>query len=311
MRLRKVLTAAGAGLVGAATVNRALTARAGPLPPGLDADHRSMRWRGFDVSYAEAGDPDDPDLLLLHGIHAAASNHEWRNVIGEFADDYHVVAPDLPGFGHSDRPAVSYTGTLYVEFIRDFIEEQTDDPVVLATSLSGAYASLAAEQTTADRLVLVCPTASTGMRRPWLRTLLRSPVVGRGLFNLLVSRPSLRYVNQRETYFHDDAIDDDLIEFQWRTSHQHNARYAPASFVGGYLNPRVDLGKELAKRDCQVTLVWGREAVITPLQEGRQLADAADARLVVIDDTKLLPHDEQPESFLTAVENELPRYEHE
>lgn len=311
MRLRKVLTTTVAGLAGAAVLNRALTARAGPLPPGLDVEHRSTRWRGFDVAYAEAGDLDDPDLVLLHGVHAAASNHEWRNVVTEFADDYHVIAPDLPGFGHSDRPAVSYTATLYEEFVRDFIQEQTDTPVVLASSLSGAYAAVAAEQTDVERLLLVCPTASTGMRRPWVRMLLRSPIVGRGLFNLLVSKPSLRYFDQREAYFQRDAVDDALIEYQWRTSHQPNARYAPASFVGGYLDPRVDLGKELAARDCPVTLVWGRDATISPLQEGSQLADAADARLVVVDDTRLLPHDEQPESFLMAVENELPRFAHE
>lgn len=310
MRLRKVLAATAAGLGGATAVNRALTARAGPLPPGIDADHRSMRWRGFDVAYAEAGDPDDPDLLLVHAVHAAASNHEFRHIVDELAEDYHVVAPDLPGFGHTDRPAVSYSAQLYVEFVRDFIETQTEEPVVLASSLSGSYAALAASTGDVSRLVLVCPAASTGMRRPWLRTLLRSPVVGRALFNLLVSKPSLRYFDRREAYFRPAAIDAELVDYQWRTSHQPNARYAPASFVGGYLDPRIDLGKELGERECPVTLVWGRAATITPLQEGRQLAEAADARLVVVDDTRLLPHDEQPESFLTAVEIDLPRYEH-
>ena len=311
MRLRKALTGTLAGLAGAAVVNRALTARAGPLPPAFDADHHAMRWRGFDISYAVGGDADDQDILLLHGLHAAASNHEWRNVFDDLAEDYHVVAPDLPGFGHSDRPAVSYSATLYHEFVRDFIEEELDDPIVLTSSLSGAYAAIAAEQTDVERLVLVCPTASTGIRRPWLRSLIRSPLVGRSLFNLLVTRPSLRYFNRRDAYYWPDAVDDDLLEYQWRTSHQPNARYAPASFVGGYLDPRVDLGKELAERDCDVTLIWGRDAIVSPLQEGRDLADTADARLVVIDQTRLLPHDEQPDSFLTAVEQELPRYEHE
>lgn len=311
MRLRKAFAATVAGITGVAAANRALAARAGPLPPCLDTDHRSMRWRGFDVAYSDAGDPDDPDLLLLHGIHAAASSHEWRHVVDDFADDYHVLAPDLPGFGHSDRPAVSYSAQLYEEFIRDFIETKLDTPTVAASSLTGAYAALAADEAAVERLVLVCPTTSSGIRRPWVRTLLRSPVVGRGLFNLLVSRPSLRYFNKREAYYRADAIDDDLIEHQWRTSHQPNARYAPASFVGGYLDPRIDLGKELANRDCPVTLVWGRDAGISPLQEGRQLADAADARLVVIDETRLLPHDEQPEAFLMAVDHELPRYQHD
>lgn len=309
MRLRKALAATAAGLTGTAALNRALTARAGPLPPGLDADHRSMRWRGFDVTYAELGDPADPDLLLLHGVHAAASNHEFRHVANAFADDYHVLAPDLPGFGHTDRPAVSYTATLYREFVRDFVAERTTDPIVLASSLSGTYAALAAEDVAIDRLVLVCPTADTGLRRPWLRTLLRSPVVGRGLFNVLVSKPSLRRFDRRDAYFDPDLVDPALVDYQWRTSHQPNARYAPASFVGGFLDPHVDLGTTLADGDHDVTLIWGREAAITPLEDGHELADAADARLVVVDRTRLLPHDEQPSAFLEAVAHELPRYQ--
>jgi pimeloyl-ACP methyl ester carboxylesterase len=58
-----------------------------------------------------------------------------------------------------------------------------------------------------------------------------------------------------------------------------------------------------------VTLVWGREAVITPLREGRELADAADAKLTVLDDTSLLPHAEEPDSFLDAIRAELPQLE--
>jgi pimeloyl-ACP methyl ester carboxylesterase len=309
MRLRKVLAAAGVGLTGTAALNRVLTAHAGPLPPGLDADHRSMRWRGFDVTFAEAGDTDDPDLLLLHGIHAAASNHEFRHVVSALAEDYHVLAPDLPGFGHSDRPAVSYSATLYREFIRDFVDDRTDEPIVIASALTAAHATLAAGEVPVARLILVCPTATSGGRRPWLRTLLRTPLVGRGLFNLLVSKAGLRYYDGKAAYYRPGAVDDALVDYQWRTSHQPNARYAPASFVGGFLDPRADLERELAARECPVTLVWGREAVTPPVESGRQLADEADARLVVIDETRLQPHDEQPRAFLTAVAAELPRFE--
>jgi hypothetical protein len=49
-----------------------------------------------------------------------------------------------------------------------------------------------------------------------------------------------------------------------------------------------------------VTIVWGREAEITPLSRGRTLAESADARLVVFDDAKLLPHVEFPAAFLDA-----------
>jgi len=54
------------------------------------------------IFYREAGSASLPGLLLLHG-HASAS-HTFRNIIVQLADTFHVVAPDYPGFGNSDRP---------------------------------------------------------------------------------------------------------------------------------------------------------------------------------------------------------------
>ena len=54
------------------------------------------------IFYREAGQKDAPVLLLLHGF--PSSSHMFRNLIPALADDYRVVAPDLPGFGFSDAP---------------------------------------------------------------------------------------------------------------------------------------------------------------------------------------------------------------
>ena len=57
---------------------------------------------GFKIFYREAGDPKNPAVLLLHGF--PTSSHMFRNLIPELSGEYHVVAPDLPGFGFSDAP---------------------------------------------------------------------------------------------------------------------------------------------------------------------------------------------------------------
>ena len=57
---------------------------------------------GHKVFYREAGDPQAPALLLLHGF--PTSSHMFRNLIPLLADRYRVIAPDLPGFGFSDAP---------------------------------------------------------------------------------------------------------------------------------------------------------------------------------------------------------------
>ena len=58
---------------------------------------------GFEVFYREAGQEDAPTVLLLHGF--PSSSHMFRDLMPLLADSYHVVAPDLPGFGQSALPA--------------------------------------------------------------------------------------------------------------------------------------------------------------------------------------------------------------
>jgi pimeloyl-ACP methyl ester carboxylesterase len=57
---------------------------------------------GNKIFYREAGPATAPTILLLHGF--PTSSHMFRNLIPALADRYHVVAPDLPGFGFSDAP---------------------------------------------------------------------------------------------------------------------------------------------------------------------------------------------------------------
>ncbi len=57
---------------------------------------------GSKIFYREAGPEDGPAVLLLHGF--PTSSHMFRNLIPALADRYHLVAPDLPGFGFSDAP---------------------------------------------------------------------------------------------------------------------------------------------------------------------------------------------------------------
>jgi pimeloyl-ACP methyl ester carboxylesterase len=306
-RLRSGLRYAGYGLLAAAGVTaatRGLQARAGELEPPLSGDHQTLRWRGMDVSYTEAGDPDAETTVLVHGINAAGSSGEWRAVFDDLAADSHVVAPDLPGFGCSDRPPLRYSAALYEDFLADFLGRY-EEPAVVASSLSAAYTAAAVDRgdVSVRRLAFVCPTATGGPEPPktWLRELLRSRVLGEGLFTLLGSKPSIRYFNADHGYWDPEKAGDDWMDYEWRTAHQAGARFAPASFVSGHLNSDVALGPLLSSFDVPITILWGREADLPPLREGRDLAAEADATLVAFDDAMLLPHVEFPDQFLAAV----------
>jgi len=311
MRLRNLAGGLLLGTGALAALNTGLRYE-GELESPLDGDDGTFRWRGMDVAYTEAGDPDDPDLILLHGVNAAGSSGEWRAVFDALAADYHVVAPDFPGFGRSDRPPLRYSAALYEDFVRDFLAD-FEEPAVVASSLSAAYAARAvdADDPTAAvsvrGFVTVCPTTVAGPSPPksWLRELLRSPVLGDALFNLIVSKPSIRYFNADHGYDDPTNPSEEWTDYEWRTGHVENARFAPASFVSGYLNSDLDLAAAFAAMETPPTIVWGREAEVSPLADGRELANAADARLVVFDRAKLLPHVEHPDRFVETVEEAL------
>ncbi|KKB03175.1 alpha/beta fold hydrolase [Pantoea anthophila] len=65
--------------------------------------HRFLQADGVNIFYREAGDPSRPVLLLLHGF--PTSSHQFRHLIPLLADRFHLIAPDLPGFGFTDVPA--------------------------------------------------------------------------------------------------------------------------------------------------------------------------------------------------------------
>lgn len=75
---------------------------------------------GFKVFYRQAGAPDAPKLLLLHGFPSAS--HMFRDLIPLLADRFHIVAPDLPGFGNSDLPGRGCTFDRIADTIDRFTE---------------------------------------------------------------------------------------------------------------------------------------------------------------------------------------------
>ncbi len=85
--------------------------------------YRTVSVDGLKVFYREAGNPQSQAMLLLHGF--PTSSHMYRELIPALADRYHVVAPDLPGFGFTeapDRKTFKYTFDHLAEVIERFTE---------------------------------------------------------------------------------------------------------------------------------------------------------------------------------------------
>ena len=85
--------------------------------------YKTVTIEGLDIFYREAGSPDDPTILLLHGF--PTSSHMFRNLISVLSDRFHLVAPDYPGFGNSSMPRVDefeYTFDRLSQIIEKFTD---------------------------------------------------------------------------------------------------------------------------------------------------------------------------------------------
>lgn len=86
--------------------------------------YKTMQVEDCKIFYREAGDPQKPTLLLLHGF--PSSSHMFRELMPELAADYHLVAPDFPGFGQTESPSreeFDYTFDHLAKIVDKFTEQ--------------------------------------------------------------------------------------------------------------------------------------------------------------------------------------------
>jgi pimeloyl-ACP methyl ester carboxylesterase len=300
---------AGAGVTGAiAAANRALGNA--PLPTNaLGGTRRTWAWRGHEIFATESGS--GPLVLLVHGVSAGASSYEFRKLFPLLARTRRVVAFDLLGCGLSDKPKLPYGAELFVEQISAALDSFGAEPAaVVASSLGAAFAIRAAARShdRIERLAVVCPAGLGGTldKAPngvssAVTMLLRSPLVGEALFNVLGSKPSIRWFLERQVYGDPSHVTDEIVEHYYAVMHQPGARYVPAAFAGSALD--CDVARDLPFLTVPLQVLWGERApAINPRSNADEfLRLARDARLATFARSGLLPHEEEPEAVESAL----------
>ncbi|GAB4466619.1 MAG: hypothetical protein OHK0029_38070 [Armatimonadaceae bacterium] len=307
------LLIAGLAVGAAAAANAYIVFQTPPLISELEGGVvRYFPTPDGDVFYKKRGE--GPPLLLVHGIGAGCSSYEFRHVWKALSENHTVYALDLLGFGKSDKPAIAYTEETYINLLSDFcknvigVGEGRGEADVVATSLSAAYVIALAQRDPSlfHRLILICPTGIEALSdainplNVACKSAMTTPILGTSVYNTLTARAAIRKYLMDRVYSDPAKVTSEVVDAYYTAAHQPGADNALSYFISGYLNIDVaDLFKGVVDLPL---LVWGRDAVITPVGQAEAFLTAnANAKLEVIDNAGELPHDEQPEAFLAAV----------
>lgn len=250
-------------------------------------------------------------LLLVHSMMLGASNREWDAVIDALAEEYHVYAPDLPGFGNSFYPEKPWTAYQYATILHQFIEDVIGCPVCLCGANGGADFGLLLSLLHPEsirRLVLISPEGigsgfATNEDTKEL-SLLLSPIAGTEHFLLGTSKRKIK-ASLEQAIFAKETVSAELLQ-----------RYANAARFGSHAQVTfaclaarfwaADTKPAFAKLSVPFLMIWGEENRTNPtchFDTAEKMKDFGSFAL--FEKTAALPHMENSKAFLENIKEFL------
>lgn len=241
------------------------------------------------VNYYEAGLHHGRSVLLLHGGIGDAKQN-WYEVIPQLAEDYHVLAPDLPGFGGSETLSGHQDLSDVATWLIDFLKSQDVEQVVVIGNSFGALIArfMAVQHPHHVAAIILINGGYIPDVPPLVRLLFRLPVVSgtlaRVMANIATSAESLN-----DMIHHPEAITPELLA---------NAKSNAPGFAKLM---QMTASKPLPTQNkpmVAVLILWGVEDHSTSLSEGHKLKNAlAGANFIEIENCGHLLHLEEPDIF--------------
>lgn len=295
-KLVKGLVLGGAAVGLPALANALIARRNERLALPVWGRQQRYAWKFGEISFQSLGSGEP--LLVLHSFGPGHDSEEWQTAAEILADSHRVFAPDLLGWGRSDKPRLSYDGELYIQLIGDFLEDVVGQRcTIVAAGLAAAYAVQVAvdRPEIAGRLALVVPSGieihgeEPDLKDALVHRLLRLPILGTSALNLLTSRTAIGQYLKREVQPGTKRLDAARVEHHYRSSHQPGSHGALAAFLSGYLNHRVH--DAVGRLPEPLWLGWGRHATDPPVETADLwLQQAPSAQLEVFESCSNLPH---------------------
>ncbi|MFL6309991.1 MAG: alpha/beta fold hydrolase [Nitrososphaera sp.] len=243
---------------------------------------------GYTIRYLDYGSPNSNTLILLHGIGASAER--WSQVIPTLSKYFHIIIPDIIGFGYSDKPAVEYTMDFFIDFFRSFLDNLgISKASIIGSSFGGHVATEFAIRFSnmIEKLVLVSPA---GMMKT------STPTLDRYIMAALYPVYEHVYDAFKEMAYESNAVNEEIVMDFVNRMRLTNAKYAFMSTVLG-IRYAPKLSGRLSKIIAPTLLVWGEHDRMIPLQYAKEYNEIPKRELAVIRNCGHAPYVEKPMMF--------------
>lgn len=309
MKKRYLLAGASGIVVGAVAAKLLTRPRDVSWPESIPfVYHPEYSWfaavDGVQIHYQEAGDEKAPPMILIHGF--ISSTLIWSEVFLRLADaGFRVIAPDLPGYGYSDKPrGGEYTIESQARAVLGLMDRlEIEKAIIVGASYGGAIAAAMAldHPERVARLVLVGAVSSDEPKKKILLRISRLPIIGDILTPLFLgSRWVLRRRMEQMYARMARRLDEQMLAARHHLLATKSAHRAMIRTVRRWSANRIQRDAHLIRQPA--LLVWGEDDAHIPLSAGFQLRDAMpNARLIVFRKSGHLPPQEYPEKFVEAV----------
>jgi pimeloyl-ACP methyl ester carboxylesterase len=282
--------------------------------PGLEAYARTigLARSGLNLYAYDTGKSESPAVVLIHGL--GDESDSWRHVVEPLSARYRVVAPDLPGFGRSDKPRRAYT----VPFLCDTVLALMDAlSIAGATLIGNSLGAVIAQSIALERrervrsLVLIGGTLLAGtqpLNLPMMLFLL--PGVGEWLYTRLRKDPQAAFETLRGYYADLDGLPEADRDFMFQrvnervwSDGQRRAYFSVLRHTAMWV-PRQQRGldEKLARLATPTLVIRGEHDHLMPVANAQALVDVQPSiRLVTIPGAGHLPQQERPRALLDAI----------
>lgn len=259
-------------------------------------DEQFIKVNGKVVCYFEMGEPHKPCLFLLHGAFGAAKT-AWRAVMPLFAEEYYVVAVDLPGFGGTEAITPIHADALAI-WARNVLDALGLDRVIVIGNLYGALVGriLAATYPNYVLALVMVNGGAIPSIPPLAKFLAKLPIIGKWIFNRLARS---EYSQSRlEMAFEDKSFLTDEFIRDVRQNQDGLAALMRGLVIGQSPQKRIP--------HAPVLLLWGEEDAIVSLEVAKQIQNRIEhAKLALISNARHLPYIESADVFYYQVKHFL------